>query len=362
MALKQMSLARMGQYRPPVRAIGDGGKTGRMKLLHNGTGHGLTGGGGLNAKGTGGGIKVSKEMKPMQRQLRKSKYASNKFNAMKINEREKNRAKRAEEKTNTTGGTPMNPHPTGSFMYGNNQWGYINPRGMVDWTSQKPKAGRPVIGFNQALPWLQRNPQGRQVAQQYLQQRKVAPAQYHDPLYTRYMANARLAKENALADARHQQSQVNHEFDYAVKGLQQDYSDNTHQANAELGAGNIASSGQATSMLSEIARLFELAQAKNQAQKALSDTEISTAMQQASTGFDVEKAGQESMARERWLATHQGQKLAPSKNNKVYNEGGITYRQNQWGVPQTWTQAKAAAKKTKTFTAGNGKVLPYRGK
>lgn len=360
MALRQMGIARMGPYRPKASAVQEGGKVGRPKLLHNGTGHGLTGGGGLNAKGTGGGIKVNKAMRPLQRQLRKNKYQSNKHNAHAENKRQRDRAKRADEKTRTVGGPPMNPHPVGHFMYGNDQWGVVHKGGQVDWTSTKPRAGKAIIGLNEALPWLKRTPHMTKLAQQFLSARKAEPAVYHDPIYARNMAMAKLNRDNELANLSNQKSQVGHDFDWSLKGLNQDYGESVADQNAALGAYNMADSGHANASLGELASSLQNALKQNEAQKLLADTEISTGESQANTGFSVGKDAEEGMARERWQATHQGQKLPASKNKKIYTEGGITYRTNEHGVPQTWTQKKAAKKPkfpgAKTYKGPNGEV------
>lgn len=368
MALKQMSMARMGPYRSKFGGVNEGGKTGRPKLLHNGTGHGLTGGGGLNAKGSGGGIHVSASMKPMQRQLRKSRYAANKNNAMKINERQKNAAKRADAKTRTTGGPRMNPHPVGNFMYGQGQWATIGQGGMVNWNATKPMAGKPTIGFNEALPWLRSNPAWTTWQKAHLSggQRRVAPAAYWDPTYFRNKGTTNLEYNTALAQLGQQKNQLQHDYDWSLKDLDTDYQANTGDVAAAASQGNIAGSGISAHALGELARQLGSAQAKNLEQYNLSTTENSAGMTQAKQAHDLQISNEESGARERWMATHQGEKLPASRKGQIYNEGGVTYRQNAQGIPMTWKQAKAAKPlhpNAKTFTnKKTGQVMNFKGK
>ncbi len=366
MALRQMGIARMGNYRPKFDAINAGGKTGRPKLLHNGSnGNGITGGGGLNAKGTGGGIKVDKSMRPMQRQLRKSKYQANKHNAMKINEREKNRVKRNEAKTRTTGGTRMNPHPTGSFMYGNNQWGSINKLGKVDWTAQKPMAGKPVIGFNQALPWLQRTPHMRTQAQQFLKKRAAKPAFYADPIMGSEKAQLQLGHNRGLSDIQHAEKQ--NEFDYttSLDNLKRDYGENVAVSNSAIGAAGMADSGVASAQLGDLASKLLATELENKRQRDLQVTDASRQTGLVQSEFDVGVQQAELMARERWAATHQGMKApAVRKPGQQWKEGGFNYRMNAQGIPMTYNQPKPAAPKFKsfrTFTNGAGQVVPKGG-
>lgn len=357
MALRQMGIARMGNYRPKHDAVQRGGKTGRPKLLHNGTGHGLTGGGGLNAKGTGGGIKVNSAMKPMQRQLRKSKYQSNKFNAMKINEREKNRAKRAEAKTQTQAGPTMNPHPVGSFMYGNNQWGSINKLGKVDWTATKPMHGKPIIAFQQALPWLQRNPHMRTVAQQFLSKRQAPPAWYIDPIYAREKASADLLKNQELADLSHRETQSSFDFTNAMDDMARDYDQSVGETNLRMSSGNMAGSGISAAALGEIAEALNLAKTQNIRQMEIENTDIERLRKQADTAHGVSTNSSSEMAKERWKATHQGQKPPKSKANTSWTENGIRYRANSHGVPMTANQGKPKFKSFKSFKDAKGNIV-----
>lgn len=353
MALRQMGIARMGNYRPKFDAVNQGGKTGRPKLLHNGTGHGLTGGGGLNAKGTGGGIKVNSAMKPMQRQLRKSKYAANKFNAMKINERDKNRHKRAELKTRTTGGTRMNPHPVGNFMYGHNQWGSINAQGKVDWTGQAPQKGRPIIGFQQALPWLQRTPHMRQVAQQYLSRRAVPPAWYVDPLYTRQKAVAKLIQDREMADISHNRSQTQFDYTNSLRDLKTDYDENLGQTNSAIGSNNIAGSGVAAAQLGKLAEALGVAEMQNQRQMELTNNQLDAQKLLSENAYNTTLTAEQGVAKERWQATHQGQK-PPTKPKAIL---GHAIRYNEHGVPMTANQAKPKFKSFKSFKNAQGQIV-----
>lgn len=360
MALRQMGIARMGPFRPKYD-LTPGGKVGRPKLLHNGTGHGLTGGGGLNAKGTGGGIKVSQNMKPMQRQLRKSKYQSNKFNAMKINERDKNRAKRAELKTKTVGGTPMNPHPVGNFMYGNNQWGSINNGGLVDWTSTKPRAGRPTIGFQQALPWLQRTPHMKTVAQQFLAKRQAPPAWYIDPIYAANKAQVSLGYNNAVDADRHGRAQLGFDYTNSLEDLTKDYEGSEQEASASAANNNIAGSGIAAQALSELAEAFMTAKNRNQRQMELTTNEMDTGLTNATAEKNITMTSEQSKAKERWRSTHQGQTAPATKANTTWKEGGIQYRANAKGIPMTANQ-KPKFKSFKSFKDAHGNVVKTKAK
>lgn len=358
-----MGIARMGNYRPKFDAVNQGGSKGRPKLLHNGAnGNGITGGGGLNAKGTGGGIKVDKSMRPMQRQLRKSRYAANKNNAMKINEREKNRVKRNEAKTRTVGGTRMNPHPTGSFMYGNNQWGTINQRGKVDWTAQKPMQNKPVIGFNQALPWLQRTPHMRQVAQQQLKGRAQRPAFYMDPIMAQEKAQLDLGKTRNLSDIQHAEAQNQFDYTTAIGNLQTNYADQVGVSNTAIGSANMADSGVGAAQLGDLASKLLATETENKRQRDLQVSDAARQTTLATGEFDSGVQNAELMARERWAATHQGQKAPVVRKAKdIWTEGGVQYRMNEQGIPTTYGQAKPAApkfKSFKTFTNGQGKIVP----
>lgn len=319
----------------------------------------------MNAKGTGGsGIKIKTEFNPMKRQLRKSKYASNKFNAKKMNQRERDREKRADAKTRTVGGSPMAQHPIGNFMYGQDQWGYINPKGLVDWTSTKPRAGRPVIGVNEALPYLRRTPNGTKVAAQFMNARKAAPNAYHDPIYNRFAAQAKQEQEFGQAQLGRQEGQINLDYDQSMEDLSRDYGQNLSATNAGLGAANVAGSGVAAAQLKQLASALLTAQSQNQAQKLQSVGDINLNRLQTSGAFDTEMMGQEGQAKERWQATHQGEKfIGPGTS---YTDGGFNYKQNSNGIPMSW-KAPAKAKKpkfpgAKTFTDAKGAIHKMKGK
>lgn len=360
MALKQMSLARMGEYNPPTRSVAEGGRTGRMRLLHNGTGHGLTGGGGLNAKGTGGGIKVPQHMRGAQRKLRATKYKTNKLNAMKMADRRRDAEKRSRPMSQqTVGGRPMSPHPVGRFQYGHDQWGFVNQRGLVNWNAGAPKAKMPVIGFNEALPWLR-----SKGALTKMPTRRAAPAYFQDSLFTRQMAGHQ--QELNMARAAWEYAKGQQESGYAdqLRGLGDQMQASTRDATAGFGGSNLYDSGVADAALGSLAKQFLEAQKSAEINNNQNLTKIGADWTNAETGFNVQKAAETSVAKDRWLAMNPGKKApTEAKPNTIFTDNGVTKRNNAAGIPQTWTQAKPKAKaKPKTFTDATGKVRPYLGK
>lgn len=355
MALKQMSLARMGEYRPPVRAVGDGGKTGRMKLLHNGPGNGISGGGGLNAKGTGGGIKVPMAMRGAQRKLRTTKYKTNKFNALKLADRRREAEKRGRSmEQKTRGGAPMAQHPVGRFQYGHDQWAFINARGLVNWNSTPPKSGQPVVGFNQVLPWLQQTG-----AITKMPQRRAQPAYYEDSIYARQMADRQAQLDQSKAAWEYAKGIQEDDYKNQLTDLRNQEQSSRRETVAGLSGSNLSGSGIAAAALGQLASQFQDQLARAQSGNLLSMNKIQTDLQNAQNQFNTGKAAEQSVAKDRWLATHPGEK-AP-KTQGLWDNAGQSMYTNPNGIPMTWGAPKPKKPKfpnAKTFKDANGVVRP----
>lgn len=359
MALKQMSLARMGEYRPPVRAVGDGGKTGRMKLLHNGPGQGISGGGGLNAKGTGGGIKVPMHMRGQQRGLRKAKYQSNKFNALKLADRRRNAEKRGRTpEQQTTGGRPMAPHPVGRFQYGHGQWGFINARGLVNWKSTAPKKGQPVVGFNQVLPWLQQTG-----AITKMPTRQVAPSYYEDSIFGRQKAGHDANLAAAKAHWEYNKGLQEQEYSNSLQEMRDSEKASRSEQVAGLSGANLSGSGVAAAAMGELGRQFQEALARASAGNLTAMNKIQMDLQNAQNGYNTQMAAEQSVAKDRWLATNPG-KEAPKPQRGMWDSNGQPMRTNEQGIPMTWTKPAPKPKpkfpNAKTFKNAQGQVRPVR--
>lgn len=337
MALRQMSLARMGQYRPPVRSVSEGGKTGRMRLLHNGPGNGLMGGGGMNAKGTGGGIKVPQHMRKAQRSLRKARYAANKTNSLKMADRQRDQVKRNSDQTK--GGTNMAPHPVGRFQYGHDQWGFINQRGLVNWNAGGPKGKQPVVGFNEALPYLR-----QKGAITKMPTRKTAPAYYQDAIYARQMAQRNADMEAAKAAWEYSKSLQEQDYDRSLYDLRQENQNSERQMFAGLSGANLAGSGVASAAIGDLASQFQDALHRTGLDNTSQMNKIQLDLQNAQTAYNTGKSGEIGVAKERWLALNPGKK-APQPQRGLWESKGQKMYTNKQGIPQTWgTKAKPKKK------------------
>jgi hypothetical protein len=248
-------------------------------------------------------------------------------------------------------------------MYGNNQWGTINALGKVDWTAQKPMAGKPVLGLHQALPWLQRTAHMRQISQQYLKNRATRPAFYMDPIAAQEKAQLQLAKDRELSNISHAEAQNQFDYTTALDGLRRDYGDAVGNTNAEIGFSNLGDSRISAVPLGDLASKLLTSETENKRQRDLQINDAARLQGLATNEFNVGLQNAEQMGRERWAATHQGQKApAVRKAGDTWVEGGIRYRMNANGVPVTAGQANVKAKPKfqsfKTFKAGNGQILP----
>lgn len=331
-----------------MRAVGDGGKTGRMKLLHNGPGTGAVEGG-LNAKGSGGGIKVPMAMRGAQRGLRKAKYQSNKFNALKMADRTREAQKRGRTpEEQTTGGRPMAQHPIGRFQFGHNQWGFINARGLVNWNSTAPKKGQPVVGFNQALPWLRQTG-----AITKMPTRQTGPAYYEDSIFTRQKAERDAQLAQAKAAWEYSKGMQEQEYNNGLQDLRNEEQSNRREQVAGLSGANLSGSGVAGAALGQLASQFQDALARAATGNSTAMNRIQLDLQNAQSGYNTGMAAEQSVAADRWLATHPGQK-APTPVRGLWNNGATEMYTNPQGIPQTWTQKNPAAK-PKPVAAGKFK-------
>lgn len=357
MALRHMTIARMGEYRPPVRPVGEGGKTGRMKLLHNGPGNGLSGGGGMNAKGTGGGIKVDQKMKPMQRGLRKAKYQANKLNAMKMADRARQAEKRNNPQ-NTVGGRPMAKHPVGRFQYGYNQWGFINAQGKVNWTSTAPKKGDPVVGWNQVAPYLT-----QKGAMTKMPQRVAAPTgadYFKDSIYQRTAAGQKSDLDAALAAWKFAKQQIEQDYGQTdeagnriaygsqQRDLMNSLMQQRSQTNMGLSGANLSGSGVARQALQNLDTSFigDLGKINMAGDNKI--LEGLAGARDANANYNTSLANEAAVARDRWAATNPGMAI-PAAKKGVYKDPvtGATMYAPPSGIPQTFTP-KPVKKKTKT--------------
>lgn len=357
----------MGEYRPPVRSVSEGGKVGRPKLLHNGPGNGLSGGGGLNAKGSGGGIKVPMSMRGAQRKLRATKYKSNKFNALKLADRRRDAEKRGRSpEEQTTGGNPMAQHPTGRFQYGHDQWAFINARGLVNWNSTPPKKGQPVIGFNQVLPWLQKTG-----AITKMPRRQVQPAYYEDSIYARQMADRQAQLDQAKAAWEYSKGLQEQEYGNTLSDLKSQEQSSRRETVAGLSGANLAGSGVSAAALGQLASQFQDQLARAQSGNLTTMNKIQADLQNQQGAFNTGQAAEQSVAKDRWLATHPGEKAPPTQG--LWSNAGQQMRTNPNGIPMTWTKPATTVqagkfKGAKTFKdaqgnvrqIGTGKIIPTK--
>lgn len=348
MALRQMGMARMGKYAPPVRSVAQGGKTGRPKLLHNGDGRGLLNHGGINIKGS---AKHASAQGGIQRQLNKTKYATNKTNAHAETKRNRERAKREGNRVpsnptpNTiapggaggqiqqgtiTAGQPMHQHPVGRFQYGAGQWGLLTKAGKVDWTAASPKGTERVLGFNEVLPYLKSKGMTTKMPV-----RKAAPMWYADSVYARQMAQHNAAL--AAAKARFAQDSAQQRFGYKndLADLRLAQQGAVRGANAGLSANNLAGSGVAAATLGDIGSNFLDQLTRTTRGNQIAMTGLNTNLQGAQREYNTLKLGEIGVAKDRWDAINDGA-TPPAAHRGLWKQGVRQMRTTPDGIPMSW--------------------------
>lgn len=222
----------------------------------------------------------------------------------------------------------------GFFQYGHNQWGFINDRGMIDWSAKQPKAGQQVYGWNTILPNLRRR--GIDIPEQ-----ARTPLPFADDLYAQQMAEQKYLLDMSLSEGRHNVDMLNFNLDTEKQEGTRKFQRDREQLTAQMGGAGLDQSGIASGSVGMQAQDFTSFLDNLVSEHEKKAAKERTGMAFARTKYDAAKAAQIGLAKDRWQLEHPGAAL-PQVRRGVYQQGGRWYNAMPGGATVSWSPPRRA--------------------
>lgn len=315
---QQHGRVRTGQQRPST--TNQGGANGRPQLSHNGARP--TSPGGTNAQGTGA-----------------SRPAATRPNSFPAG-RPSTPARPGRPK-------PVDPRPDywhappGFFQYGHNQWGHINDRGMINWNAKQPtEKDAQIYGWNQITPNLKKRGLMGKIPQQ-----QGMPNPFVDDLYARNMAEHELDTNTSLQGSEHAIGMLDFELGKEKENTSRKFKVDREQLSSQLGAAGLDESGIAAGTMGIAAQDFSTFIDDLVEEHAAKVSNERVGQQRTRNAFDLTKAAEVGLAKDRWLLEHPGATL-PDVKTGLFQQDGQWYHMNpDTGITTTFKPSEAVVGK-----------------